>query len=179
MDSNSNIKREQDSISSKSKIYEALMPLIKQFKEDYDLSKEDLVNMYEDAEKIKVPLRIFSRKLSPLEALFMYLKKNQGFRFHDIALELNRDDRSIWKTYQQAKSKSKSSFESRKNELIIPIAIFKNRNLSILENLFVYLKFELKISVKKISFLTNKNISTIWTVYSRSKKKVNSKGVNK
>ena len=179
MDSNSTSKRGQDSISSKTHIYGALMPLIKHFKEDYDLTKEDLVNMYEDVEKIKVPLRIFSRKLSPLEALVMYLKKNQGLRFHDIALELNRDDRSIWKTYQQAKSKSKSSFELRKNELIIPISIFKNRNLSILENLVVYLKSELDISVKKISFLTNKNISTIWTAYSRAKKKVDSKGVNK
>ena len=132
MDSNSTNKSGQDSISSKTHIYEALMPLIRHFKEDYDLSKEDLVNMYEDVEKIKVPLRIFSRKLSPLEALVMYLKKNLGLRYHDIALELNRDDRSIWKTYQQAKSKSKSSFELRKNELIIPISIFKNRNLSII-----------------------------------------------
>jgi len=180
MNSNSVKKREQDSNSSNTPIYKVLLPLIKHFKEDCNLTKEDLVNMYEGVEEIKVPLRIFSGKLSPLEALVKYLKINRSLRFHEIASKLNRDDRSIWKTYQQAKSKSKASFKLKKDELFIPISIFKNRNLSILENLVVYLKCELNISVKKISFLINKNVSTIWTAYNRSKKKkAGFKGVNK
>lgn len=152
------------------KIYDVLLPLIRHFKEDYDLTKEDLISIYEGVEEIKVPLSIFS-KLSPLEALVKYLKENLGLRFHEIATELNRDSRSIWRTYHQAKSKSEVSFKLKKDETFIPISIFKNRDLSILENLVVHLKINLNVSVKEISLLLNKNISTIWTAYNRSKKK--------
>jgi len=150
-------------------MYDILSPLIKHFKEEYNLTKEDLISIYEGSEEIKVPLSIFS-KLSPLEALVKYLKENLGLRFSGIASKLNRDSRNIWKTYYQSKSKG-ISFKLKKDDLLIPIPIFKNRNLSILENLVIYLKDELKISVKEISFLINKNLSTIWTAYSRAKKK--------
>ena len=163
-------KRGRDTSSSNSHIYEVLFPLIKHFKEEYKLTKEDLYNIYEGTEEIKVPLSIFS-KLSPLEALVKYLKENLGLRFHEIASMLNRDSRSIWRTYHQAKSKSKISFKLKKDEIFIPISIFKNRELSILENLVVYLKTDLNVSVKEISLLINKNLSTIWNAYNRSKKK--------
>jgi len=170
MNSSSVKKRGKHSDSSNSKkIYDILSPLIDHFKEEYKLTKEDLINIYEGIEEIKVPLSIFS-KLSPLEALVKYLKEDLGLRFSEIASKLNRDDRSIWRTYHQAKSKN-VSFKLKKDELLIPISIFKNRKLSILENLVVYLKNELKISVKEISSFVNKDISTIWTAYSRAKKK--------
>ncbi len=165
----SHIKKRVENISNSKKVYDILLPLIKHFKEEYKLTKGDLVNIYEGTEEIKVPLSIFS-KLSPLEALVKYLKENLGLRFHEIASKLNRDSRSIWRTYHQAKSKNKVSFKSKKDDLLIPISIFKNRNLSVLENLVVYLK-SLNVPVKEISFLVNKNLSTIWTAYSRAKKK--------
>ena len=165
----SNKKKEED-VSSSKKAYEVLLPLIRHFKEDYDLTKEDLISIYEGVEEIKVPLSIFS-KLSPLEAVVKYLKENLGLRFHEIASKLNRDSRSIWRTYHQAKSKSEVSFKLKKDETFIPISIFKNRDLSSLENLVVYLKINLNVSVKEIGLLINKNLSTIWTAYNRSKKK--------
>lgn len=169
MKSSSVKKRGENIDRSDSHIYRVLLPLIKHFKEEYKLTKEDLMSIYEGIEEIKVPLSIFS-KLSPLEALVKYLKENLGLRFHEIASNLNRDDRSIWRTYQQAKSKSIASFKLKEDEMLIPISIFKNRNLSVLENLVIYLK-SLNVSVKEISFLINKNISTIWTAYNRAKKK--------
>jgi len=166
------VKKKKDNDNSDSKTaYDVLLPLIQHFKEEYKLTKDDLVSIYQGIEEIKVPLSIFSGKLSPLEALVKYLKENIGLRFNEIASKLNRDDRSIWSTYHQAKSKGKVIFRLRRNEILIPISIFKNRSLSILENLVVYLKKELNVSVKKISLLVNKNLSTIWTVYNRSKKK--------
>lgn len=170
MNSGSIKKKEKDINSSNSKeIYNILSPLIKHFKEEYKITKDDLINIYNGIEEIKVPLSIFS-KLSPLEALVKYLKENIDLRYIEIASKLNRDDRSIWRTYQQSKSRN-VSFNIKKDELLIPISIFKNRNFSILENLVVYLKKELHVSVKEISFFVNKNISTIWTAYSRFKKK--------
>ena len=100
-----------------------------------------------------------------------YLKENLGLRYHEIASELNRDDRSIWGTYRNITSKGRFSFELKKNELFIPLSIFKNRDLSILENLITHLKEECNISVKEISLLINKKLSTVWTAYNRAKKK--------
>ncbi|MCH7677090.1 hypothetical protein IH879_19380 [candidate division KSB1 bacterium] len=71
-------KRGKDIDSSNTKkIYEILSPLIRNFREEYNLTKEDLISIYEGSEEIKVPLSIFS-KLSPLEALVKYLKENPG-----------------------------------------------------------------------------------------------------
>jgi len=154
-----------------SKIYDVLVPLINHFKKECNLSKNDLINIYEGVEQLRIPLSIFSHKLSPLEAFVKYLKENLGLRFNKIASELNRDDRSIWRTYQQSKIKSEIALELKKDEILIPISIFKNRNLSILEHLVVYLKDELDIPVKEISTLVNKKPSTIWTVHNRAKKK--------
>lgn len=159
-----------DSPSSQSK-FEALIPLIHFFKEKHNLTKEDLVKLFEDTSEIKVPLSIFSLSFSPLESLVKYLKENLGLRYHEIASDLNRDDRSIWRTYQQAKSKSKVAFESKKDDYMIQISIFRDRKSSVLENLVVYLKDGQNLTVREISTLTNKSVSTIWTVYNRAKKK--------
>ena len=163
-------------LSSQSK-HKILLPIIQFLKTDYKLTKEDLISMFEGVEEIKVPLSVFSHDLSPLESLVKYLKENLNLRFKDIAINLNRDNRSIWHTYHEAKSKDMVSFTAKENDLLIPVSIFKNRNLSILENLVTYLKNELSVSVKKISSLINKNISTVWTSYNRAKaKKQNNNG---
>ena len=152
--------------------FEALTPLINFFKEKHNLTKEELVDLFEATSEIRVPLSIFSMDLSPLESLVKYLKENLGLRFHEIASNLNRYDRSIWHTYSHVKSKSKVAFELKKESYFIPISIFRNRKLSVLENLVVYLKDNVHLTVKKISVLLNKSVSTILTAYNRAKKKV-------
>lgn len=57
----------------------------------------DIVN------SIYIPLNIFSNNLSPLESLVFYLKQTHSL--HKIAVILNRDDRTIWTTYDRAKRK--------------------------------------------------------------------------
>jgi hypothetical protein len=61
-----------------------------------------------ESSKIFVPLNIFEdRRLSSLEALVEYLKEKRHLTLHQIAVMLNRDDRTIWTTYNRAKQKRK------------------------------------------------------------------------
>jgi len=49
------------------------------------------------------------RNLSVLENIVSYLKDTLGFRYHQIAVMLNRDDRTIWTVYHRAKKKAVTS----------------------------------------------------------------------
>ena len=149
---------------------EVLLPLIQFVKKEYNLSKEELVKIYDGCEDKGIPVCIFSY-LSPLEALVKYLKENLCMRFHEIAQQLNRDDRSIWHTYHHACLKAKLPLAVDDGSILIPIGIFKNRELSILENLSIYLKDELNIPISKICSLINKKSSTVWTAYNRAQRK--------
>jgi len=61
-----------------------------------------------DSSKIFIPLSIFEdRRLSALEAIVEYLKEKRHLTFHQIAVMTNRDDRTIWTTYNRAKTKRK------------------------------------------------------------------------
>jgi hypothetical protein len=56
---------------------------------------------------ISVPVSVFAdRDISALEALVKYLKDTCDFSYHEIAVLLNRDDRTIWTTHNRRKSKS-------------------------------------------------------------------------
>jgi hypothetical protein len=56
--------------------------------------------------QISFPSKIFKdRSLSVLEALTEYLKDSRSLTYHEIAVLLNRDDRTIWACYNRAKGK--------------------------------------------------------------------------
>jgi len=53
-----------------------------------------------------IPVGIFrQRKLSTLETIASYLKDNFDLTFHNIALLLNKDDRTIWTVYNRGRKK--------------------------------------------------------------------------
>ena len=55
---------------------------------------------------LDVPSFIFKdRSLSVLEAMVEYLKDVKKFSYHEIALMLNRDDRTMWTVYSRVKEK--------------------------------------------------------------------------
>lgn len=57
---------------------------------------------------IEIPTFLFKdRSVAVLEALVEYLKDHKGLTFHEIALLLNRNDRTIWTVYRRAKLKRK------------------------------------------------------------------------
>ena len=57
------------------------------------------------------------------------------------------------------------------NYVRIPVSLFKDRSLSVLEVLVEYLKEEMHFTFHEIAVMTNRDDRTIWTVYSRVKKK--------
>jgi hypothetical protein len=55
---------------------------------------------------VAIPSDIFrDRTLAPLESISEFLKDREGMSFHEIAVLLNRDDRTIWTCYTRAKKK--------------------------------------------------------------------------
>jgi len=123
----------------------------------------------------EIPLSVFNKKLSSLETITKYLRENQKLNFVKIAELTNRNQKALCRTYHNAKNKQKEPLKITESEFYFPIYILKNRNLSVLEVIVVYLKEKLNLSLVKISSLLKRDPSTIWTVYHRALKKKNEK----
>ncbi|MEA3430105.1 MAG: hypothetical protein U9R08_02430 [Nanoarchaeota archaeon] len=57
------------------------------------------------------------------------------------------------------------------NFVRIPVSLFVDRSLSVLEVLVEYLKEEMHYTYHEIAVMTNRDDRTIWTVYNRAQKK--------
>lgn len=67
----------------------------------------------EKREYIDIPSFVFKdRTLSVLEVMVEYLRDNKKMRFHEIAVIINRDDRTVWTVYRRAKLKRKGIIKS-------------------------------------------------------------------
>ena len=118
-----------------------------------------------------IPLSVFSiKKLSTLEIIVKYFKENLHKKYHEIALILNRNDRTIWSTYHNSIKKFKGPLFVKGPDFV-PVSIFSSRKKSVLESLVVYLKDNLGYSYTKISRLLKKDYQTIYTSYRRGKSK--------
>ncbi len=63
--------------------------------------------------QIAIPVTILrDRTLAPLEAVSEYLKDQKGMSYHEIAVLLNRNDRTIWTCYSRAKKKHQAKISS-------------------------------------------------------------------
>ncbi|MBW3022474.1 hypothetical protein KY308_00015 [Candidatus Woesearchaeota archaeon] len=58
-----------------------------------------------------------------------------------------------------------------KKEIKLPLRIFRDRSLSVLEAISEYLHDELKLPFHEIAELMNRDDRTIWTCYHRAKNK--------
>ena len=64
---------------------------------------------------IPIPSFVFrDRSVAVLESLVEYMKDSQGLSFHEIALLLNRNDRTVWTVYRRAKLKRKGLIKNRR-----------------------------------------------------------------
>jgi len=143
-----------------------------------NLSRERLLDVIEKLSLYstlvvnQIPITIFdNEELSALETIVKYLKENLGFRFSEIANLLNRDERNIWTTYKYASTKRKQKFVIRQVVFFVPITIFQDRRVSVLEALVEYLKENRQLSLHEIASLLKRDDRTIWTVYNRVQKK--------
>ncbi len=66
--------------------------------------------------------------------------------------------------------KKKSTEET--HALSIPLAIFENRRISVLEAITIYLRDSTHLSFHEIASRMKRDDRTIWTSYTRGKKKL-------
>ena len=124
-------------------------------------------------EEIKVPISVFKNDyLSSLENIVKYLRENLLLSFKQIGSLTNRNPIALAVTYRNAKKKMEAKFVVEEiSPYSIPVSILKDRNISVLENIAVYLKDTFGLTYHSISVLLNRDDRTIWTVYQRAKKK--------
>ena len=147
--------------------------LLKELVQKYDLTKEDVLSAIKQEDTNDLPISIFNNpSLSSLETISKYLHENQQLKFSQIAVLLKRDSRTIWSAYQSSKNKLPSKFLIKQSEIKIPLRQLTDRSISVLESIVSYLKENYPLSLHHIAVLLNRNDRTIWTVYSRYKKKV-------
>jgi hypothetical protein len=132
------------------------------------LSKKELIDLIILKTDIQVPVSVFSETVPPLESLTKYLIEVRKLSTNDIAIRLNRNFKTIWTTYSNARKKKLIFSESKYN---IPLALFFKRKFSILETITTFLHDYEKLPFTRIAYLLNKDVKTVWTCYSRSKKK--------
>ena len=145
--------------------------IINKLKEKYKVSGEEIKEM--TTEK-SIPATIFSSKLGALESLVKYMKENLNMSYHEIAKLLNRNDRTIWTAYKKATEKHPAKLEIKETNIILPVSIFKDRNLTVLESVILYLK-EKGLRNKEIAKLIERDSRNISTIYSRAIKKIRRK----
>lgn len=143
--------------------------LIEELEKDYNLKQEEVLNLFN--KKILIPVYIFNKQLSSLEAIVKYLKEELDFTFVKIAELLNRDSRTIWTSYDKARKKYPHKFVAEDMNYFIPLDIFRDRKIAVLENIVVYLKKNYDLSFKNIGIILHRNEKTVWTVYNRAMKK--------
>jgi|GEM_PF-2266312 len=77
-------------------------------------TKTELKNENTKIEYIDIPSFVFKdRTLSVLEVMVEYLRDNKKMKFHNIAVIINRDDRTVWTVYRRAKLKRKGIIKER------------------------------------------------------------------
>lgn len=123
-----------------------------------------------------LPISIFgNEELGCLETIVKYLKDEFNLRFHDIAMILNRNDRTIWATYKSACRKRKQKLIAKESKFFVPVSIFADRKLSVLEAIISYLKDNYNLRYSEIAVLLNRDERNIWAVYNKALKKKNGK----
>ena len=159
----------------KDKSFQILESVFEDLKVKYNLSSSEILRIIEEKtipKEILIPISIFdNEELSCLETIVKYLKEEFNLRFHEIALLLNRDDRTIWATYNFACKKRKLKFFVKDSKFFIPVSVFTNRKFSVLEAIVSYLKSNFNLRYSEIAVLLNRDERNIWTVYNRYKKK--------
>jgi len=182
-------KKKEKKLKKSNKVLRLLIKLIDELREEYSREKEIITKQLTRAvqeeygikrkevlslirKDIEIPSVIFSKKIGVLESLTKYMKENLNMNYHEIAEELGRDERTIWTAYKKAKEKQKEPFRIKGVKVYLPMSIFENRKLTVLESIIVYLK-EKGMKYNEIGELLERDQRNIWTIYSRAVKKLN------
>ncbi len=143
-----------------------LQILIKELRKEHKLGKKE-IDKLEIKKEIEIPITIFSEKLGVLEALVKYTKENLNRNYSRIAKLFNRDQRTIWTAYFKATEKEKKKMRIKKTDVLLPVSIFRNRRLTALASVIMYLKKK-SMKFSEIAELLNRDQRNIWAIYSRA-----------
>lgn len=150
---------------------EALALILEDIFSEHNISPDEVLKALSTRTKEVIPLSAFSNsKLSALEIIVKYLKEDKEKKYSEIARLLNRNDRTIWSTYNNAKKKQSEPLSIKKkqpkDQIFVPVSIFSSRKTSVLESLVIYLK-NLNYSFSQIAEFLKKDYQTIYTSYRR------------
>lgn len=146
--------------------------LLQKLYHEHGLQLPELIKAFQAAkEEASIPLSIFSSSLDPAEALYKFLKENEHFSFQQIALELRRNQKSAWATYQRASKKKKQAFFIGDEKYFLPLSIFKQRRYSFLESVIFYLHSVYFLPNRQIAKLLQRTPNTIAVLMKRAKDK--------
>jgi predicted DNA-binding protein (UPF0251 family) len=143
----------------------------------YSLSYKEIIDMLKKREDYaSIPASIFNNSLCPLENVVLYLHIKLGFTQTQIAGILSRDHTTIWTTISNAlkkttKSRYLASLQGKNEGIVVPVNIFSDDKLSILESVSIYMKDRFNMSYHEIALVLGKDDRTIWTVVNRARKK--------
>jgi hypothetical protein len=150
----------------------ALEIMIKRLKKKYNLTRNEFLGIIKVRERITIPVTIFTKEIGALEAITKYMRENLNMNYREIAKELGRNERTIWTAYKKASEKQKEPIKLKETGINLPISIFENKKLTILESLIVYLKDKEGRKYSEIAKLLYRDQRNIWTIYSRAIKKL-------
>ncbi len=150
--------------------------LTQKVQQRYGISKREVIEALNEKE-ILIPVGIFSKDLGALEAITKYMKENLNMSYSEIAERLERNERTIWTSYKKSSEKARCGFELKEKGAEIPLHIFKNKDLTVLETAVSYLK-EKEFKFSEIAKLLGRDQRNIWTIYSRTIKKMPRKDNN-
>ena len=167
--------RDTYSVNSRSFLSEDLVSDFKDVIKKYNMSSNQIRSLFKDdylhlLDKSKdfIPLCVFyNDELSSLETIVKYLKEEMDMKFCDIARLLNRNEKTIWTTYHNAKNKNSERFILSDSKYFLPTSIFKNRAFGVLGCVVKYLKDEQHLTYHEIGVLLKRDDRTIWTTYKR------------
>lgn len=162
------VKSRDFAISEIDKDFEKFKKLYEELKKKY--GAVEVISKVEEKD-ILIPVTVFSKKLSPLEAISRYLRECVRLSNKKIAELINRSEKTIWQAYNSSKKKHPKQIEVAESRYIIPISKLSNRKFSAFESVVDYLKTKFELSYHEIAVLLNRDDRTIWTVHHRAKAK--------
>ena len=153
--------------------------IFKEISSKYAMDYNNILQLLKKRQNyVTIPASMFNNSLSPLENVVLYLYVKFGFSQTEIATLLNRDHTTIWTTLENAMKKSKIQKYNEliaaleQEEILVPVQVFADRKLSILESLSIYIKDRFEMSYHQIALMLGKNDRTIWTVVDRARRKI-------
>ena len=176
------IKKENKMLKVLSLVKESLKEEFSEIKKrilelvEKEINVKELKQEVKVSEEVEIPISIFTKELGALESVVKYMKENLAMTYKEISEKLQRDERTIWSSYNKSKEKIKDFFAIKENERFIFLSRFNLNNLTVLENIILYLKNS-GLRYSEISKLIDRDQRNIWTIYRQSIVKLNQRNI--